>query len=80
MDYLWTTWPLEVTTAERLGNLWIDTQDATYFYFWYTLKGWTNWRIKRMKKSDFAIDWAEWEDEPATAWSGRTALTYSINI
>lgn len=66
--------------SERQANLWIDTQDTTYFYFWFTKVWTTNWRIKRMKKSDYSIDWASGTTDPATAWTDRITLTYNINL
>lgn len=66
--------------TEWTSNLGIDKSDATNYYFGYTQIGTTNWRIKRMNKTTYAIDWATGTTDPATNYTNRTSLTYSITI
>jgi hypothetical protein len=33
-----------------------------------------------MKKSDLSIDWTTGITDPATAWTDRISLTYSISL
>lgn len=71
---------LEVNTPQWVSNLGIDTTDATYYYFWYTQVGTTNWRIKRMAKSGYAITWASGTTAPSTNRTNRASLSYSVTI
>jgi len=61
-------------------NLGIIKDDPTYFYFWSTRVWHTDWRIKRLRKSDLSITWAHWATDPDTAWANRATHTYNTEI
>ena len=66
--------------SENRINSSIDIASDDYYYFLSYLKGTTQWRIKRMSKTTYAVDFVEGDSDVATAWTDRKSKTYSLTI
>jgi len=66
--------------SENRINSSIDIASDDYYYFLSYLKGTTQWRIKRMSKTTYAVDFVEGDSDVATAWTDRESKTYSLTI
>lgn len=70
---------LSSNTENRINSN-IDIASDDYYYFLSYLKKTTQWRIKRMSKTTYAVDFVEGDSDVATAWTDRESKTYSLTI
>ncbi len=59
-----------------LQQLGIDKANTSNYYFGFKLIGAEEWRIKRINKNTFAVDWATGKSDSDTAWAARTTQSY----
>ena len=72
---------LPLIDATKTGSTWLqqlglDKDDATNYYFGFKQINTNLWRIKRIAKADYAVDWASGDSDADTAWTNRASQTY----
>lgn len=53
---------------------------SDYYYTGYQLIGGTKWRIKRMSKINYSIEWSNGDSDMATSWADKENLIFNASL